>query len=83
MLEGFRKFGRAGFAPFTDDWSRFDSLRDARVTVLRHDGALEGIARGADRDGALRIETAAGMLERVHAGDVSLRRALPAGPVRQ
>jgi BirA family biotin operon repressor/biotin-[acetyl-CoA-carboxylase] ligase len=82
MLEGLRQFARAGFAPFTDDWSRLDSLRDARVTVLRHDGALEGIARGADSDGALRIETAAGVLERVHAGDVSLRRASPAGPVR-
>jgi BirA family biotin operon repressor/biotin-[acetyl-CoA-carboxylase] ligase len=79
MLEGLEKFARAGFAPFTDDWSRLDSLRDARVTVLRHDGALEGIARGTDSDGALRIETAAGVLERVHAGEVSLRRASPEG----
>jgi BirA family transcriptional regulator, biotin operon repressor / biotin---[acetyl-CoA-carboxylase] ligase len=80
MLQGLQQFAGAGFAPFADDWARFDSLRDARVTVLRHDGALEGIARGADSDGALRVETAAGMLERVHAGDVSLRRASPAGP---
>ena len=79
MLEGLAQFARAGFAPFADDWSRFDSLRDARVTVLRHDGELEGIARGTDSDGALRVETAAGVLERVHAGDVSLRRASPAG----
>ena len=35
--------------------------------------ALEGIARGADGDGALRVETPSGALERVHAGDVSLR----------
>jgi biotin-(acetyl-CoA carboxylase) ligase len=51
--------------------------------VLRQDGTLDGIARGADSDGALRIETAAGVLERVHAGDVSLRRALPEGSMRQ
>jgi BirA family biotin operon repressor/biotin-[acetyl-CoA-carboxylase] ligase len=82
MLEGFGQFARGGFASFADDWSSFDSLRDARVTVLRHDGALEGIARGADSGGALRVETAAGTLERVHAGDVSLRRAIPAGPAR-
>jgi BirA family biotin operon repressor/biotin-[acetyl-CoA-carboxylase] ligase len=83
MLQGFRQFAGAGFAPFADDWARFDSLRDARVTVLRHDGPLEGIARGADSAGALRVETAAGVLERVHAGDVSLRRASPAGSVHQ
>lgn len=75
MLEGLAHFARDGFAPFADDWSAFDSLRDAPVTVLRHDGRLEGTARGADREGALLVETAAGRVERVHAGDVSLRRA--------
>jgi BirA family biotin operon repressor/biotin-[acetyl-CoA-carboxylase] ligase len=74
MLDGFAKFAREGFAPFAADWSAFDSLRDAPVTVLRHDGPLEGIARGADREGALVVEVA-GRKERVHAGDVSLRRA--------
>jgi BirA family biotin operon repressor/biotin-[acetyl-CoA-carboxylase] ligase len=83
MLEGLGQFAHGGFAAFADDWARFDSLRDARVTVLRKDGTLDGIARGADSDGALRIETAAGVLERVHAGDVSLRRALPEGSMRQ
>jgi BirA family biotin operon repressor/biotin-[acetyl-CoA-carboxylase] ligase len=83
MLEGFGQFAHGGFAGFADDWARFDSLRDARVTVLRQDGPLDGIARGADSDGALRIETSTGVLERVHAGDVSLRRALPEGSVRQ
>jgi BirA family biotin operon repressor/biotin-[acetyl-CoA-carboxylase] ligase len=74
MLAGLAAFGRSGFAPFAADWSAFDSLRDANVTVLRHDGSFDGVARGADREGALRVETAAGVLERVHAGDVSLRR---------
>lgn len=74
MLDGLAHFSRAGFAPFAGDWSVFDSLRDAPVTVLRHDGSLEGIARGADGEGALRIETPSGAFERVHAGDVSLRR---------
>jgi BirA family biotin operon repressor/biotin-[acetyl-CoA-carboxylase] ligase len=74
MLDGLAHFSHAGFAPFADDWSAFDSLRDAPVNVLRHDGTLEGIARGADGEGALRIETRSGTVERVHAGDVSLRR---------
>jgi BirA family biotin operon repressor/biotin-[acetyl-CoA-carboxylase] ligase len=75
MLAGLGEFAHAGYAPFADDWARFDSLRDAPVTVLRHDGVVDGIARGADREGALCIETTDGRTERVHAGDVSLRRA--------
>ena len=75
MLEGLALFAREGFAPFAAAWSRYDSLRDAAVTVLRHDGAFEGVARGADAEGALRVETVAGRIERVHAGDVSLRPA--------
>jgi BirA family biotin operon repressor/biotin-[acetyl-CoA-carboxylase] ligase len=75
MLAGLDEFAHAGFAPFAGEWARFDSLRDAAVTVLRHDGTVNGIARGADREGALCIETSDGRTERVHAGDVSLRRA--------
>ena len=78
MLAGLAEFSRSGFASFAGDWAAFDSLRDSPVTVLRHDGPLEGIARGADAEGALRVEIAGGVIERVHAGDVSLRRALQA-----
>ena len=49
-----------------------------RSTVLRHDGTFAGIARGADVDGALLIDTG-GEIVRVHAGEVSLRRAAIAG----
>jgi BirA family transcriptional regulator, biotin operon repressor / biotin---[acetyl-CoA-carboxylase] ligase len=75
MLEGLARFARDGFAPFASEWAAYDSLRDAPVTVLRHDGTLHGIARGADAEGALVVEAAGGRFERVHAGDVSLRRA--------
>ena len=78
MLAGLAEFSRSGFASFAGDWAAFDSLRDSPVTVLRHDGPLEGIARGADAEGALRVEIPGGVIERVHAGDVSLRRSLQA-----
>ena len=80
MLEGLEQFGREGFAPFAREWDAYDSLRDAAVTVLRHDATLDGIARGVDAEGALRVETATGQVERVHAGDVSLRRVAAAAP---
>jgi BirA family biotin operon repressor/biotin-[acetyl-CoA-carboxylase] ligase len=79
MLDGLAAFARSGFAPFAADWSAFDSLRDAPVTVLRHDGMLEGTARGTDPAGALLVEVA-GRLEKVHAGDVSLRPSARATP---
>jgi BirA family biotin operon repressor/biotin-[acetyl-CoA-carboxylase] ligase len=75
LLDGLARFARDGFAPFACEWAACDSLRDEPVAVLRHDGSLEGRARGVDAEGALLVETAAGVLERVHAGDVSLRRA--------
>jgi BirA family biotin operon repressor/biotin-[acetyl-CoA-carboxylase] ligase len=78
MLAGLTEFSRSGFASFSGDWTDFDSLRDAPVTVLRHDGTMAGIARGADAEGALRVEIPGGVIERVHAGDVSLRRSVPA-----
>jgi BirA family biotin operon repressor/biotin-[acetyl-CoA-carboxylase] ligase len=78
MLGGLQEFAQAGYAPFAGDWAAFDSLRDAPVTVLRHDGTVDGVARGADREGALCVQTPGGQIERVHAGDVSLRRAVPA-----
>jgi BirA family biotin operon repressor/biotin-[acetyl-CoA-carboxylase] ligase len=79
MLAGLAEFSRTGYFAFARDWADFDSLRDAPVTVLRHDGPLEGIARGADAEGALRVEVPGGVIERVHAGDVSLRRSQQAG----
>ncbi len=67
-------FAQRASTSFAADWAAFDSLRDTQVTVLRHDGSFDGIARGADRAGALCVERPSGAVERVHAGDVSLRR---------
>lgn len=77
MLEGLGRFAQSGFKSFAGQWSNFDSLRDEPVTVLRHDGQFEGIARGVDAEGALLVE-AGRRIEKVHAGDVSLRRVVGA-----
>ena len=74
MCDGLERFGREGFAPFAAHWQELDSLSGAEVRVTQSTGSIEGRALGADRDGALRVETG-GRVERYLAGDVSLRAA--------
>jgi BirA family biotin operon repressor/biotin-[acetyl-CoA-carboxylase] ligase len=73
IVAAAQEFGRTGFASFVDDWARFDSLRGVAVRIERADGEREGIARGIDRDGALLLETSAG-IDRIVSGDVRTRR---------
>ena len=74
MLEGLDRFASDGFAPFAAEWHALDSLQDQPVRIVQGSGELEGIARGVDPDGALRLERG-GRIERYVSGDVSLRRA--------
>jgi len=74
MCDGLERFGGQGFAPFAARWQQLDSLSGAEVRVTQSTGSIVGRALGADRDGALRVETG-GRVERYLAGDVSLRAA--------
>jgi len=77
MLDGLATFASAGFAPFAAEWQALDSLQGAAVRIVQGSGVVEGLARGVDPDGALRVERA-GRIERFVSGDVSLRPAEPA-----
>lgn len=67
------RFAQDGFAASYDSWSARDALRDRDVAVSGAGKAACGIARGIDRDGALRLEVD-GALRRVVVGEVSVRR---------
>ena len=69
----FDRFARGGFAVLRDQWQARHAWQDKPVRLLR-DGRIEkeGICRGADSDGALLVQTAAGV-ERCLSGDLSLR----------
>lgn len=75
LLSVLDRFSAGGFASLREEWMARHAWQDCPVNLLR-DGLVinEGICRGADVDGALLVETAAGV-ERCLSGDVSLRAA--------
>lgn len=64
-------YASTGFAPYRDEWHAADYLAGRPVRVAG--GGTDGIARGIDADGALRLETADGVLRRIISGDTSIR----------
>ncbi|MDD5093842.1 MAG: biotin--[acetyl-CoA-carboxylase] ligase [Dehalococcoidia bacterium] len=72
----YEVFRTAGFEPIRQRWTVLSNTIGARVTVTSGEGErTEGIATEMDRDGALILRKGDGTLERVIAGDVSLRNS--------
>ncbi len=75
VLDGFAV---AGFAALRSEWQARHAWNGKAVRVTLHDAvAVEGICAGVADDGALLLETADGV-QRILAGDVSLRLMEPA-----
>ena len=72
LIATCQRLQREGVASYLDPWRRRDLFRDRPVRLQTPRGDSHGICRGIDDQGALLLETAAG-LERHHAGEVSLR----------
>lgn len=75
LAEVLERFAAGGFPALRAEWQQRHAWQDTPVRLVE-DGVTQaaGLCRGADRDGALLIETAAGV-QRHLAGDVSLRPA--------
>lgn len=73
LVRVFDRFACGGFAALREQWQARHAWQDRPVRLLR-DGRIEkeGLCRGADDDGALLVQTAAG-IERCLSGDLSLR----------
>jgi BirA family transcriptional regulator, biotin operon repressor / biotin---[acetyl-CoA-carboxylase] ligase len=62
------------------DWCSHSSYAyDRHVRVALHDQSFEGVTRGLEPDGALRVETSEGAVKIVRAGDVTAVRATNLG----
>lgn len=66
-------FAQEGFKPFATAWAKLDALRDQPVRLLESSGEVQGIARGIDAQGALRVELPDGSMKSVWSADVSVR----------
>lgn len=75
-------FAESGFRPFQREWQSVHLLQGAPVTLTLPDGAsTSGLAQGVTPEGALLLATGAGV-KRFYSGEVSLRPAAGADPVR-
>lgn len=76
-------FARDGLAPLREEWRGYHLYEGRPVVVKRPDGGVEhGVASGIADDGALLLDTPAGV-QRYHSGEVSLRLdepMIPAAP---
>lgn len=75
-LPALAQFDRDGLAPFLPRYAVLDALagREVSVSVHGHGATQAGVALGLADDGALRVRVD-GSEQRVHAGEVSVRRA--------
>ena len=74
LQAAIQAFEQSGFETFATEWSALDLTLNREVLVLEQNRELQGIARGVDEQGALKVEVL-GELRSLHAGEVSLRLA--------
>lgn len=77
LAQVLEQFAGGGFAVLRSEWQSHHAHQDQAVSLLDELAApRQGICRGVAPDGALLLETTAG-IERVLSGEVSLRPARP------
>jgi BirA family biotin operon repressor/biotin-[acetyl-CoA-carboxylase] ligase len=67
-------FNSEGFAPFAGEWNALDIFANQAVNLVSAGSTRSGIAQGVDDDGHLLLDLD-GQVERINAGEVSLRAA--------
>ena len=72
LVSACTTFEACQLAPFIERWQAFDGLQDKPVSILHGPNTVDGIYRGIAPNGAVRVETPAGVTEHL-AGEVSLR----------
>jgi BirA family transcriptional regulator, biotin operon repressor / biotin---[acetyl-CoA-carboxylase] ligase len=75
LLPALEVFDAEGLAPFLPRYAALDALAGQAVTLQAGERRQTGTALGVGEDGALRLLLDDGREQRVHAGEVSVRKA--------
>jgi BirA family biotin operon repressor/biotin-[acetyl-CoA-carboxylase] ligase len=75
LLPALDLFDAEGLAPFLPRYAALDALAGQAITLQSDTTRQAGTALGVAEDGALRLRLDDGREQRVHAGEVSVRRA--------
>lgn len=75
LLPALEVFDAEGLAPFLSRYAAVDALAGQSVTLQSAHAIQTGTALGVADDGALRLRLDDGGEQRVHAGEISVRRA--------
>jgi BirA family biotin operon repressor/biotin-[acetyl-CoA-carboxylase] ligase len=75
LLPALDVFDEQGLAPFLPRYAALDALQGQAVELVAGHQRQQGRALGVADDGALRLQLPDGREQRVHAGEVSVRRA--------
>jgi BirA family biotin operon repressor/biotin-[acetyl-CoA-carboxylase] ligase len=78
LVKALKLFEREGFSAFAERYAARDLLRGQAIRTTLAD-VPEGVAQGVSNDGALLVQTSAG-LRRISSGEVSVRLNPPAAP---
>ena len=70
----YRRFRMGDFSEIADAWMRRCSTLGKRVEIRTGQRIITGHAEALDDEGALRVRTEHGRLERIVGGDVTLLR---------
>lgn len=72
LLPLLSQYQRRGFTYWREAWQSLDAFTGRPVVVATGERRIEGVARGVDERGALRLETSGG-LQSIYGGEVSVR----------
>ncbi|MDQ7074046.1 MAG: biotin--[acetyl-CoA-carboxylase] ligase [Gammaproteobacteria bacterium] len=74
LAQAYEDYEERGFSSFYSRWSRWDLLQGREVNLILPKRILQGVAKGVDQSGCLRI-LVAGQLRTFSSGEVSVRVA--------
>lgn len=74
LIDMYIEYEAKGLAPFLPEWQQLDAYYGKPIQLSTHENAIQGIARGVDPQGALKLEVG-GTLRTFYSGEISLRPA--------